>query len=185
MLSFKVLHINWCKLSATAVFPCSVHLLRGGKLYNFCFPPTGPVSNVMVTASSTDLVEFNSSVSLSCSASGCPLTFLWLDGSTEVTASDRLQLTDGGATLTIVKVTRDDQERFRCHVSNPIKNGTSDPVNLSMSCELLTTFSLLYLTTAENIRESLNYCHNFVRTDLDFLFVCLLVCFVIFYSTGQ
>ncbi|XP_019751607.1 carcinoembryonic antigen-related cell adhesion molecule 20-like [Hippocampus comes] len=92
-----------------------------------------PVSNVSLTASSTDLVEFNSTVRLSCSSLGSSISFRWMNDSAEILPSDRVQLSDKGATLTVAPVTRYDQRSFRCHVANVVSESSSNSVLLSVS----------------------------------------------------
>ncbi|TWW78978.1 Carcinoembryonic antigen-related cell adhesion molecule 5 [Takifugu flavidus] len=92
------------------------------------------VSNVTLSVNQTALTEAKSSAILRCSvSSGSSLSFLWLNSSSEVTASDRVHTTDEGSTLIIIGVTRYDQGPFRCHAFNPVSNGTSDPVNFVIS----------------------------------------------------
>lgn len=81
-------------------------------------------------------MEFSSSAVITCSvSSGSSLSFLWLNGSSEVTASARAQLTNGNSTLVITNVTRYDQGLFRCYVFNSVSNGTSGTVNFTILCE--------------------------------------------------
>uniref|UniRef100_A0A3Q1C8P3 Ig-like domain-containing protein n=1 Tax=Amphiprion ocellaris TaxID=80972 RepID=A0A3Q1C8P3_AMPOC len=111
-----------------------------------------PVSNVAVHPKSADLVEF-SSVILSCTSFGSSISFLWLNDTSEVTASDRVHLTDGGSTLTIVNVTRYDQQPFRCHVFNPVSNDTSEPVNIIIkNTNLLLSPSEEYFAEGSDVR---------------------------------
>ncbi|XP_062847680.1 carcinoembryonic antigen-related cell adhesion molecule 5-like [Trichomycterus rosablanca] len=86
-----------------------------------------PVSNVTILPNETELVEFNSTVSLKCSASGSePISILWLNGSSEVTTVGE------NKTLTITSLTRDDSGPYTCEASNPVSKEKSHPLNLTI-----------------------------------------------------
>ncbi|XP_049586476.1 carcinoembryonic antigen-related cell adhesion molecule 5-like [Syngnathus scovelli] len=91
-----------------------------------------PVSSVEIKTNATEMFEFSGPVSMSCSSAGTSPSFRWLNGSVEVMEGERVRLTDGGAKLTVVNMTRYDQGPFRCHVFNTITNSTSDPVVLTV-----------------------------------------------------
>ncbi|XP_024267695.2 carcinoembryonic antigen-related cell adhesion molecule 1-like [Oncorhynchus tshawytscha] len=92
-----------------------------------------PISNVTLRANATDLVELNDTAIFTCSvSSGTSLSYRWMNGSSEVAASDRVRLGVGNSTLSIVSVTRYDEGPFRCEVINGISNGTSQPIGLKV-----------------------------------------------------
>ncbi|KAM9487621.1 cell adhesion molecule CEACAM1-like [Clarias gariepinus] len=91
-----------------------------------------PASNVIIIPSITELVEFNSTVSLICSASGSSLSFIWLNGSSEVTAGERVQLTNSNSNLTITSVIRGDTGPYQCEASNSFSNAKSPQLSLTI-----------------------------------------------------
>ncbi|CAN9513774.1 unnamed protein product [Ophioblennius macclurei] len=93
-----------------------------------------PISNVTLTANATNLVEYNDTVVLRCSvANGTSLSYKWLKGNSTVTPGGNTHVSDGGATLTIMSVSRDDMGPFRCNVSNGIGSEMSNHVYLNIS----------------------------------------------------
>ncbi|XP_062395717.1 carcinoembryonic antigen-related cell adhesion molecule 5-like [Sardina pilchardus] len=88
------------------------------------------ISNVTAEANQNELVEFNNSVILTCSASGTSPLFQWLNGSDKVTGSNRVELNKGN--LNILNVTRYDNGPFKCNVSNTISYQMSSDVNLTI-----------------------------------------------------
>ena len=105
--------------------------------YLSCVFPTERVSSVSVTPNTTELLEFNSSVRISCHVStGTSLSYLWMNGSSEITvSSDRVQVGDGGTSLTILNVSRYDRGPYTCNVSNPVSNDVGRPLTLTIGCE--------------------------------------------------
>ncbi|XP_056457874.1 carcinoembryonic antigen-related cell adhesion molecule 2-like [Gadus chalcogrammus] len=108
--------------------PLSGHPLNG----EFNLQVNERVSGVTVTPNTTELMEFSSSVRISCHVStGTSLSYLWMNGSSEITvSSDRVQVDDGGTTLTILNVTRYDRGPYTCKVSNLISTQKSAPLTL-------------------------------------------------------
>ncbi|KAF7227050.1 transcript variant X3 [Nothobranchius furzeri] len=92
------------------------------------------ISNVTLSAKSTNLVEFKDSAVLTCSISaGTSLTFWWLEGNSAISGGGGVQLSNGNATLTIMNVTRLNQGPFRCNVSNGLGFEVSPSVQLNIS----------------------------------------------------
>lgn len=96
-----------------------------------------PITNATLKAQATNLVEYNDTAVLTCSAStGSHLYYDWRKNNSVVVAGEGVQLSDGGATLTMVGVSRYDEGPFICIIMNNISSGVTNPVNLNISCEL-------------------------------------------------
>ncbi|XP_030226222.1 carcinoembryonic antigen-related cell adhesion molecule 6 [Gadus morhua] len=127
-LELSILTLNDTGLYEVIIIPPSSHPLHGA-----CnLQVQVRVSGVTVTPNTTELMEFSSSVRISCQVStGTYLSYLWMNGSSEITVlSDRVQVGDGGTSLTILNVTRYDRGPYTCNVSNLISTQESAPLTL-------------------------------------------------------
>ncbi|XP_039629655.1 carcinoembryonic antigen-related cell adhesion molecule 1-like isoform X1 [Polypterus senegalus] len=91
-----------------------------------------PVSVPTIQSNVTNPVEFNDTVTLTCTASGSDVSYRWFNGSSEVSDTQRIHLSADKRTLTISGVLRSDDGPFYCYVYNHVSNGTSKPFNLNV-----------------------------------------------------
>ncbi|KAM3858549.1 cell adhesion molecule CEACAM5 [Diretmus argenteus] len=96
-----------------------------------------PVSDVVINANASEVVEFNSTVVLTCSAKGSSLKFSWSSGTKPIVADGkRLTLTEveKSSVLTLTGVLRSDLvDPIYCTASNKLETESSAPFNLTVS----------------------------------------------------
>ncbi|MBN3289003.1 CEAM1 protein, partial [Polypterus senegalus] len=95
-----------------------------------------PASVPTIQSNVTNPVEFNDTVTLTCTASGSDISCWWFNGSSEVSDTQRIHLSADKRTLTISGVLRSDDGPFYCYVYNHVSNGTSKPFNLDVKSPL-------------------------------------------------
>ncbi|XP_051776595.1 carcinoembryonic antigen-related cell adhesion molecule 6-like isoform X2 [Erpetoichthys calabaricus] len=91
-----------------------------------------PVSVPTIQSNVTNPVEFNDTVTLTCTASGSDVSYQWFNGSSELSDTQRIHLSADKRTLTISGVLRSDDGPFYCYVYNHVSNGTSKPFSLDI-----------------------------------------------------
>ncbi|XP_061677125.1 carcinoembryonic antigen-related cell adhesion molecule 1 [Syngnathoides biaculeatus] len=92
------------------------------------------ISGVNIMANATDLVEFNDTVTVTCTVvTGTSLSFTWLNDTAEVMAGGYVHISDDGSQLTIAKVKRYDEGPFKCNVTNGISQEISSSVQFNIS----------------------------------------------------
>lgn len=62
-------------------------------------------------------------------------TYLWSRNGESLSEGDRLKLSEGNRTLTLLNVTRNDTGPYECETRNLVSANQSDPFNLNITCE--------------------------------------------------
>ncbi|XP_075907164.1 cell adhesion molecule CEACAM6-like [Nelusetta ayraudi] len=92
-----------------------------------------PISDAVLNASRIEMLEFSGPVNLSISSTGSSRSFNWQNNSQSVLTNERVRITEDGAVLTVLNVTRYDQGPFSCLVNNPVSNTRTNEVTLFIS----------------------------------------------------
>ena len=87
-----------------------------------------------ITSNNSNPVEGDDSVSLTCDSYTDPdnINYLWSRNGESLSEGDRLKLSEGNRTLTLLNVTRNDTGPYVCETRNPVSVNRSDPFSLNI-----------------------------------------------------
>lgn len=91
-----------------------------------------PVSKPTVVTNLTQTVEGNETVSLYCQFTGDLPSVAWRKDGDWLLYHDRMNISDDNRTLTITVVNRTDSGQYQCEAQNPVSEGISDQLLLTV-----------------------------------------------------
>uniref|UniRef100_H3ASP0 Ig-like domain-containing protein n=1 Tax=Latimeria chalumnae TaxID=7897 RepID=H3ASP0_LATCH len=92
-----------------------------------------PVSKPTISSNDSTPVEFNDTVTLTCTASGTDVSYQWWRDNQPVSSSGRFLLSNNNQTLTISEILRTDNGPYTCNASNAVSTNSSDKFFLNIS----------------------------------------------------
>ena len=99
-------------------------------------PPTlgsVPISRPQVLVASTTVLELSEAFTLNCShENGTKPSYTWLKDGKPLLNDSRMLLSPDQKVLTITRVLMEDDDLYSCVVENPISQGRSPPVKITV-----------------------------------------------------
>ncbi|XP_068945104.1 carcinoembryonic antigen-related cell adhesion molecule 1-like [Petaurus breviceps papuanus] len=93
----------------------------------------GPLSKPNISSNNMAPVENKDTVYLTCQSENEDVTYVVWFINHSSPAGDRIVLSLDNRTLTIIKVTREDQGPYQCEIQNPVNVSRSDPFTLNIT----------------------------------------------------
>ncbi|XP_052568399.1 carcinoembryonic antigen-related cell adhesion molecule 1 isoform X2 [Peromyscus californicus insignis] len=97
----------------------------------FCVHPPLPKPNI--TTNNSNPMEHEDSVALMCEPETQNTTYLWRINDQSLSEDDRLKLSEGNRTLTLLSVLRTDTGPYVCQTQNQVSTSQSDPFTLNIT----------------------------------------------------